>query len=322
MEQTEVKGQSADQPDTEISDAPLNTPSPARRTGTILSQQAGTGTCATCGAAAEGNPNGGEMTYGYVFAMGSIRARFPSPAVEKEFAQTIGRADTAGLTDAAVLRTSLSERRNRYLARQVCYVLNIEGTEAYILTPRDPSDVELLVDAIRPAPSPLDVDIVIGVRGPIAPPEMCNGLMVPMVVFEQIFSFDRDALFAAIRPPEGAPPEQAEVLRAAAQDLFDRIMRLADNLGATDEHRAVNFLAARSERIYQHTAQMFVNNFSLTSVYAIPSRLSGTRRLVNVNFTYTHRQTGEIQRYRIRVDVTEMFPFLHTTLEPYYDIER
>jgi cyclic patellamide precursor peptide PatG len=321
MEHTEVQGQSADQP-SDMSDAPSSAPAPARRTATILSQQAGPGTCATCGAAAGANPNGGEMTFGYVFALGTVTQRFPSPAVEKEFAQTMGRAETAGLTDRGALRGLLSERRNRYLARQLCYVLTIEGTEAYILVPRDPTDIDLLVEAIRPAPSPIDVDVVIGVRGPIAPPEMCNGLLVPIVIFDQIYSFDRDALFAAISPPAGAPAEQAELLRATAQDLFDRILRLADNLGATDEHRAVNYLAVRYDQIYRQTAQQFANNFSLTAVYAIPSRLSSTRRLVNVIFAYTHRQTGVIERYRVRVDVTEEFPFLDSRLEPYYEIER
>jgi hypothetical protein len=262
------------------------------------------------------------MTFGYVFALGTITQRFPTPAVEKEFAQTMGRAETAGLTDRGALRALLSERRNRYLARQLCYVLTIEGTEAYILVPRDPTDIDLLVEAIRPAPSPIDVDVVVGVRGPIAPPEVCNGLLVPIVIFDQIYSFDRDALFAAISPPEGAPAEQAELLRGTAQDLFDRILRLADNLGATDEHRALNYLAVRYDQIYRQTAQQFVNNFSLTAVYAIPSRLSSTRRLVNVIFAYTHRQTGVIEQYRVRVDVTEEFPYLDSRLQPYYEIER
>ncbi len=43
---------------------------------------------------------------------------------------------------------------------------------------------------------------MIGMRGPIAPPELCNGLMVPIVVFDQIYSFDRDALIKAIPRPE------------------------------------------------------------------------------------------------------------------------
>jgi hypothetical protein len=324
MEQTEVNGQSADQLG-DISDALSSAPAPAptSRTGTILSQQAGTGTCATCGAAAGANPNGDEMTTnGYVYALGSISSRFPSLAVEKEVAQVMGRAETAGLTDAGALRALLSERRNRYLTRQLCYVLTIEGMEAYILVPRDPADTDLLVEAMRPTTSPMDLDVVIGVRGPIAPPEMCNGLLVPIVAFDQIYSFDRDALFAAISPPEGAPADQAELLRATAQDLFDRLLRLADNFGATDEHRALNYLAVRYDQIYRRTAQQFVNNFSLTGVYAIPSRLSSTRRLVNVIFAYQHRQTGVVEQYRARVDVGEEFPFLASPLEPYYDIER
>jgi hypothetical protein len=121
-------------------------------------------------------------------------------------------------------------RQNRYLARQLCYVLTIEGLETYILVPRDPVDFELLVDAIRPAPRPTDVDIVIGVRGPIAPPEMCNGLMVPIVALDQIYSFDINSLIAGIPRPEQIAAEQ---FTPAAEELFMRIMQMADNAGAT-----------------------------------------------------------------------------------------
>ena len=117
---------------------------------------------------------------------------FPEPSAEKEFAQATGRTDTAGKTDQQTFHSVLSRRENRYLTRQLCWVLTIHGLETYLLTPRDPADLELLVEAIRPTPSPNDIDVVIGWRGPIAPPEMCNGLMVPIVAFDQIYSFDRD----------------------------------------------------------------------------------------------------------------------------------
>jgi hypothetical protein len=39
--------------------------------------------------------------------------------------------------------------------------------------------------------SPSDIDVVVVLRGPIAPRELCNGLMVPIVAFEQIYSFNR-----------------------------------------------------------------------------------------------------------------------------------
>jgi hypothetical protein len=94
------------------------------------------------------------VTSSYVYALGRVEPRFPRLAVEKEFAQATGRAETTGLTDRQALHTVLSQRQDRYLARQLCYVLTIEGLETYLLQPRDPGDYELLVDALRPAPAP------------------------------------------------------------------------------------------------------------------------------------------------------------------------
>ena len=50
-----------------------------------------------------------------------------------------------------------------------------------------------------------------------------------------------------------------------------------------------------------------------------PLRLSGTRRIVNVIFSFTNRNTDVMQKYFVRVDVTEEFPFLVTRMSPYYD---
>jgi len=151
MELSEERGQSANQA-VDVTSAQAITPSPAQPMGTTPSS--------------------------YVYALGRVTPRFPSLAMEKEFAQATGRAETAGLTDRQALQSVLSQRSNRYLARQLCWVLEIEGLETYLLVPRDPADFDLLVEALRPTPSPLDLDVVVGVRGPIAPPEMCNGVPV------------------------------------------------------------------------------------------------------------------------------------------------
>src|SRR5262249_47521187 len=115
----------------------------------------------------------------YVYALGRIEPRFPTPAVEKELAQVIGQAQTTGMTDAQALQSVLSDRANRYLARSLCWVLRIEGLDTYILIPRDPLDLDLLVEALRPAPRATDVDVIIGLRAGLAPPELCDGLIVP-----------------------------------------------------------------------------------------------------------------------------------------------
>ena len=252
----------------------------------------------------------------YVYALGRVEPRFPRLAVEKELAQATGYAETAGLTDRQALHAVLSQRQNRYLVRQLCWVFTIEGLETYLLQPRDPVDLDLLVESVRPRPRPTDVDVVIGIRGPLAPPELCNGLMVPIVVFDQIYSFDMETLVRAIPRPEQIPAEQFD---ATAEEVWMRIMQMADNAGTTDEHRALNYLAVRYPALYAATADAFGRNASLTTVEVRPSRLSGVRRIGDVIFAFTHRQTGVIEKFFVRVDVTEEFPFLVTRLTPYYD---
>ncbi len=137
----------------------------------------------------------------YVFAIGRVEVRFPSLSIEKEYAQANGRTDTAGKTDRQALHTVFAQRSNRYLARQVCWVLTVEGLDTYLLVPRDASDLDLLLETLRAEPGPTDVDVVIGIRGPIATPEQCNGLTVPIVAIDQVYSFDVDALIKSIPRP-------------------------------------------------------------------------------------------------------------------------
>lgn len=306
MNQTEDIEQSANQL-AEINPAPISPPFPESRTGKILVPQTGNGDC-SCGGMAGSTP------LSFIYAIGKVEPRFPSASVEKEFAQATGRAETVGLTDRQVLHEVLSQ--NRYLARQLCYVLAIGGMETYLLQPRDPRDFDLLVEAIRPTPRLTDVDVVIGMRGPIAPPQLCNGLMVPVVGFDQIYSFDVAALIQSIPCPENIASEQ---FAPAAEELFMRILQIADNAGATDEHRALNYLLVRYPRIYGKAAEEYGLDSALTGVEVRPSPLSSTRRIVDVIVAFTNRNTDFTGKFFVRVDVTEEFPFLVTKLSPYFD---
>ncbi len=312
MEQTEMK--TLENNDTRVVAALAEAPG-----ATLVAPQSAAGGCGCGGAAAAGPENAAPVSFPFIFALGRVEMRFPSLAVEKEFAQSTGRADTAGLTDREAIRAVLSDRANRYLARQLCWVLTIEGLETYLLKPRDAADYEILLETLRPAPGPLDLDVVVGLRGPIAPPEMCNGLMVPIVAFDQIYSFDRDTLIKAIPRPETIAAGKDKQFRTAAGELFDRIMQIADNAGATDEHRAVNYLAVRYPAIYALATEAYGRSNSLTAVEVRQSRLSGVRRVVDVIFSFTSRETDVTEKYFVRVDVTEEFPFLVTKLSPYYD---
>jgi hypothetical protein len=78
-------------------------------------------------------------------------------------------------------------------------------------------------------------------------------------------------------------------------------------------------LAVRYPAIYHKAAEMFGQNASLTAIDVRTSALSGTRKIVDVIFSYTNRQTDVSEKSFCRVDVTEEFPFLVTKLSPYFD---
>jgi PatG C-terminal len=264
--------------------------------------------CPTCGT------EGAAMPATFIYALGKIEARFPRLSVEKEFAQATGRTETVNLTDRQALQRVLQQ--NRYLIKQLCWVMTVGGLETYIVVPRDPTDSDLLVETLRPNPRPGDVDLLVGMRGPLASPEMCNGLVVPIVAFDQLYSFDRDSLIASIPRPEAIP---AERFTEAAAEVFDRIIQLTDNAGATDEHRALNYLTVRYPTIYAAVADAYRRNLSLSAVDVRPSSLSGVRNIVDVILSFTNRTTDVVEKQFLRTDVTEEFPFLVTKLSPYYD---
>lgn len=251
-----------------------------------------------------------------IYAIGRIRPVFRSLAVEKEYAQVLGQASTSGLTDMQALKDTLLKKENRYLVRQICWVLNIEGLDAYVLHPLDLDDLDYFVNAFYPITDPSDINIIIGFRGPNSDPHLCGGLSLPIVVVTNIYSFDVGSLIKSL--PKSKNVEEKK-FRESAKEVFYRIVQLADNFGNTDEHRALNYLAVRYSAIYANAAEMFLDDNSLSRVEVVPSRLSLTRKVVDVIFSYTNRKTDVMSKFFVRVDVTEEFPFLVTKLSPYFD---
>ncbi len=289
---------------------PLAQPASHRDSAAAVRPAGSDGPCACQGAA--GAPPS------YVYAIGHIETRFPTTSVEQEYRHVYAGMPTAG-QDEGQIRYDLL-KNNRYLARELCWVLLVEGHETYLLVPRDPSLYDSLIEALRPGdPSTrlLDRDVVIGVRGPIAPPGMCKGLEIPVCGVDRIYSFDRTQFLKSI---PRAPDMPDDVFERQADGLLARVEQLADNVGASDRDRAYNFLVTRYDRIYALVAERSTADFELKSIEAQPSRLSETgRTLVNVILTFVHRKTDVEEKYYVRVDVTEKYPFLAGKLQTFYD---
>ena len=218
----------------------------------------------TYGSLAKSGANGA-FAPSFVYALGKIEPCCPTLGVENEYTQVMADYATSGLTDQQVRRHVV--KNNRYLARKMCWVFHVHGTPTYFLQPSDPCDFNLLMKSYQRDPRSTDIDLVIGVRGPIAPPEMCNGLMIPIVLFDQISSFDHSSFLGAVPRPDRVLRHEFE---HTAYEVLDRIVQLSDNAGSTDEHRALNYLAVRCAGIYVKTWRLPGRTCHLVGLRSVP----------------------------------------------------
>lgn len=136
---------------------------------------------------------------GYVYAIGTVTARFPSLNIEKEFMQAWGKnpENVLQISDADKFAV-LSQGQNFYLAREMCWVFQSGDIDLYILRPRSYIELTDLVTCLAPTPNQVSFALVIGTLGPIAPPSLCNGAQLPTVTCSQVFSFTAQAFINSI----------------------------------------------------------------------------------------------------------------------------
>ena len=252
----------------------------------------------------------------YIYTIGKIVPRFPRKDIEKEYYQIMHGLETKGKSDNEIMHSVFSDENYKYIAYEMCWVFTIESLEIYILRANNREAFEQIVESTNASPSGSDINVIIGTKGPLSSPELCNGLILPIVTVDKVYSIDKDSLLKVIpRKTE----EDEKKFNDTSGELFNRIIQMADNLGATDEHRALNYLSVRYDAIYAHSYKMNLDDFSLTAIEVVSSRLSGTRKIVDVIFTYRNRKNDFIDKYFTRVDIQEKFPFLVSPLSIYYN---
>ena len=253
-----------------------------------------------------------------IYSLGAIRVAFPNRSLEEQF-NAAARAIQAVGPSNSLLYQVLSQGEYLYLARDICFIFQVDGIDTYIIKPRTYVEVAQFVTALAPdLEQPLDG--IIGLKGPLAPPEMCNGLQLPLVAVNQSFISNLKEFVEAIASAASVSPE-------LAQSVLEIILGLTDNTGATDEYRAINYLAVKYLQIYITTAQMldpaqttggYQGAYYLVGVTAQLAKVQGTRRIINVIFQYRQRDTSETAYWFTTVDVTGLYPFLVSKFAPYY----
>jgi len=256
----------------------------------------------------------------FVYAIGTVKAAFPARDVEKEY-QRVAKALSPPVNPTD-LYSVLHSKEGRFLADYMCWVLSIGNVDTYILKPRSPAVMDDLIEALN-VTSGMDPPYatLIGPLGPPAPPGLCRGLQVPMVLVNQAYHFYYKEFVDQIVQQLQAQGIDAASAQTSVQSVL-QAMEMKPNPGASDRDRALNYIAYRYPEIYKRTAQMCDpgrpdGDYYLKSIAAKPSGLQGSRRVVDVIFDYQNLATQEESDWYCSVDVTGQFPFLNSALRPF-----
>jgi hypothetical protein len=271
---------------------------PVAMSGQAVTPAQGTGGCA-CGA-----PGGvctcedGESSPPrFIYVLGTVDIRFPDQSISEEL-QDVARTEdiVQGPNETLCsyyyrvlgLGMDTGTLEARHVARQVCWILTVEGLPAYYLAPGDLRDLPDLISCLgRSEPEdPFhhdDLDLFVG-SSSLTPVDTCPGVAVPILAVDQVCSFKKDDLMAWCKMPSKTPPKTSTKRRASgpnepdsgepnpADKLFRMLAQSADNLGDTDQWRALNYVAVRYKYIYEKYAEM-ADDYDLNSVEVATSRL-------------------------------------------------
>jgi hypothetical protein len=263
---------------------------------------------------------------GLVYAVGQLTPQFPSIGVEKEFAQLTSGSHQGAQVEIGLLKETLNNPENRYLGRHLSWIFTTQHIETFAVLPRDDADMVRLAEVISPAESQV-MHVVVG-RSPRTTTDAPGApLGLPLVVADQVLAFTLAEFAEAIPDAEESQDQESastdtgdsrEQFNTIVHDLFLRLTRRTGNHGIAEEHRALNYIAVRYPPVYHAVMQAHSEGKILSAVDTGHSH-SGNRRVASVRLTFRHRRTEITERYQCLVDVTEVFPFLVTTLHPTYD---
>jgi hypothetical protein len=224
-----------------------------------------------------------------------VVAEHPNLGVEKYALLKMRGGAFKGLSKDAALHLAIE--RNPDLARQECYIALVQGVETYILVPVFPDiGYPMLVEATKH-----EISAVIGTVGPIANPDMCNGVALPIVFFDVIFNFNQEEFVEQI------PPDKVDKAKfqAAANSLWEQLVPLIGP--GTGPKRALAHMLLSDDSWWRFAiTEQLTSNSELKSVNVHPAPAT-TRSLVNVFATFLYRENLMEKTYYRTFDLTNKF---------------
>ncbi|MDP4486903.1 hypothetical protein QDG88_02920 [Pseudoalteromonas piscicida] len=264
----------------------------------------------------------------FVYAVGVINAQFPTLNLEKELYQNslMGNQETQlpmleNVNDDIALQRlnrnkqlnqelfkGLSLGKNRYIARSMKWVLDNRYIEQLytLLIPTDELLTQCITALDRTTNSETGQVVIIGEMH--SPNTVLVSAIIPVMVL-----------------PFGEVLHGVKANNDQFQNLVTEITSLNISRGNSDATRALNYVLYNNPAIYQQSFHLYYqsrqdgpnpNGYQLINVDVNVSN-SGDRVAADVIFVYQGINTGAMQFWRSRVDVTGEYPFVVSNWEQY-----
>lgn len=255
-----------------------------------------------------------------IYAVGVIKPIFPSLDIQKEFeraAETLGVAETDfyGVFGA-------TNNPYGYLAEQMCWALNINNIDVYLIKPRSQIELTDIIESLKPSLEIADevLSVVIGYQRNGAALASCAGLTLPEVECNQVYYFTLAEITQNLTSQNLNTEAISDVIKS---------IEFKPNNGVMAQDRALNYLAFRYPEIYRKTASLKDANSNpsgeahfLVNVETQQSSVSSDRTVIDIIFKYQSKTSGEQSFWYCGIDVTGQFPFLNTPLRTYVPIKQ
>lgn len=287
-------------------------PLPPLRTFSNLSRVAPAGESSTADSVTPAGCACAGVPKGFAYSIGEIKPVFPNTGLYKEFLSIASNPND--------YYTVFSNPKYSYITQLMCWVLEINNVDVFVVKPRSALELRDLVESLGPVkntggqPSSNRGEryqtLIIGTRNGMSVPSQCNGLTLPLVTANQVFYFTYSELINQI---EGLKIKDPQIINELLQKLLAK-----PNTGTTDAERALNFVAVRNPEVYKrYMALREEGGHVLISVRTERAASGGNRSIINVIFENQQEDTGEQKFLYTGVDVTDQFPFINTKLREY-----
>lgn len=285
------------------------------------------------------------LTPSPIYVAGKLRVEFANKGLEKEceaaaqelsvvsdksvaphdYGTIFGYESGKESNESAYL--SRKTRPYRYLAENAKWILSVDEQDTYVIEPHSVVELNEFINFLKQNEKHCNnqnLCVIIGEQFGYTDSGNEEASILPKVRCKHMFSFNSDD--QAVK--EKLTGAGINTTSKAISDLL-RLLNVKQNRGNTNSERAKNFLAFRYPDIYAiRTSEVSEKSSERTTLSQpeheflrrIDTRIAQSapeHTLVDVIFHYQRSVSGRQFSYYATVDVSQLFPYLHSPLSDY-----